>query len=87
MKAVGGKAVIVEDGRPTFLIINVDEFVSEEGAAPVSSEGELIEKINKEINIWKNRQKEREIRQLEKELLQKESKKPDIEIIEDNAAL
>jgi len=71
MKIIGGKVIIVEDGKPTAVIINVDEYFKFEDEKEFwkdnSSEKELIEKINKEINVWKDRQGERRIKQLEME--------------------
>jgi PHD/YefM family antitoxin component YafN of YafNO toxin-antitoxin module len=80
MKIIGGKALIVEDGKPSFVVINVDEYTDfEDIVNSAGSETELIEKINKDITIWKNKQKEREIKQLEKDFEKKESR--EIEII------
>ncbi len=70
MKIIGGKAIIVEDGKPSFVIINTDEYLAFDSIAnstEVESETDLIEKINKDITIWKNKQKEREIKQMEKD--------------------
>jgi len=71
MKIIGGKVVIVEDGKPTMVIINVDEYIRfEEKDSPKEtgslSDENLVEKINKNINIWKNRQEERNLKQLKK---------------------
>lgn len=81
MKIVGGKAIIVDEGKPSFVIINVDEYVDFENAkdSVVGSEAQLIDKINKDITIWKNKQKEREIKQLEEDFEKKKSR--EIEII------
>jgi hypothetical protein len=84
MKIVGGKAIVVEDGNPSFVIASVDEYIqfNNVGAGePVSSETELIEKINKDITVWKSKQKEREIRQLELEKEFEEKENRGIEII------
>jgi len=32
MKIIGGKAIIIEDGKPAFVIINTDEFMEFEDA-------------------------------------------------------
>lgn len=83
MKIVGGKAIIVEDGKPSFVVINADEYLElESPKIPVGSEAELIEKINKDITVWKNKQKERELKQMEKELFRKGR---EIEITPDSA--
>lgn len=84
MKIVGGKAIVVEDGSPSFVIANVDEYMQFKDAglnSSVSSEAELIEKINKDITVWKSKQKEREIKQLELEKEFEEKGSRDIEII------
>lgn len=79
MKIVGGKAIIVDEGKPSFVIINVDEYLDFENIKDsVGSETELIDKINKDITIWKNKQKEREIKQLEKDFEVKEDREADI---------
>ena len=71
MKIIGGKVIIVEDGKPTMIIINVDEYIKfEEKDSPKETDGlpdkNLVERINKNINIWKNRQEERKLKQLER---------------------
>ncbi|MEA1936871.1 MAG: hypothetical protein U9N04_02045 [Patescibacteria group bacterium] len=73
MKIIGGKVVIVENGKPTMVIINVDEYIGFEKKDNLKnsvesdslSDKKLIEKINKNINIWRNRQEERKLKQLE----------------------
>lgn len=83
MKIVGGKAIIVEDGKPAFVVIDVDEYLGFESDKGVAkSETELIEKINKDIAIWKSKQKEKELKQMEKELYHKDR---EIEIVPDSA--
>ena len=67
MKIIGGKVIIVEDGKPTMVIINIDEYIGfKEKNSPKEnndlSNKNLVEKINKNINIWKNRQEERKLR-------------------------
>lgn len=83
MQVIGGKAIIVEDGMPAFVISSIDEY---QGLADTKieagSEVELIEKINKDITIWKNKQKEKELKQMEKELKQKDR---GIEIVADSS--
>jgi len=81
MKIVGGKAIIVEDGKPTFVIASVDEYSYPDIKGAAKSETELIEKINKDIAIWKSRQKEKELKQMEKELFRKDR---EIEIVPDS---
>jgi|GEM_PF-1865964 len=71
MKIIGGKVIIVENGKPTMVVIDVDEYIgfgekenSEENDN--LSDKKLIEKINRSINIWKNKQEERRLKQFEK---------------------
>ena len=74
MKIVGGKVIIVEDGKPTMVIINVDEYIGfEKGenfekdkSGNLSNDEGIVEKINRSINIWKDKQEERKLKQLEK---------------------
>jgi len=70
MKIIGGKVIIVEDGKPTMVIINIDEYIRFEKKDSPKETGDLsdknlVERINKNINIWKNRQEERKLKQLE----------------------
>ncbi len=75
MKIIGGKVVIVEDGKPTMVVIDVDEYIGFEKKDNSKesdfkednslSDKKLVEKINRNINIWKNRQEERKLKQLE----------------------
>ncbi|MCK5122700.1 MAG: hypothetical protein KAQ87_00915 [Candidatus Pacebacteria bacterium] len=74
IKIVGGKVIIVEDGKPTMVIINVDEYLDFEDAKDKTinnpSKKELparVEGVNKDINVWKNKQGERMVRQFEVE--------------------
>lgn len=78
MKIIGGKAIVVEDGKPMFVIINVDEYIDFKNTKNkidniVEDDIKIIrdeEKVNKDINIWKSRQDERKMKQmrLEKKL-------------------
>ena len=72
IKVIGGKVIIVEDGKPTMVIINVDEYVdfkkTKGNIIENPPEKEIVEKVdstNKDINVWKNKQEERIIRQFE----------------------
>lgn len=88
MRIIGGKAIIVENGKPSFVVINADEYTGFECTEDsVGSDTELIEKINKDITIWKNKQKEREMKQLEKDFTQSEKDERKIEIVENDANL
>ena len=78
MKIIGGKAIVVEDGKPMFVIINVDEYIDFKNTKnkinnAIEDDIKIIrdeEKVNKDINIWKSRQDERKMKQmrLEKKL-------------------
>ena len=78
MKIIGGKAIVVEDGKPMFVIINVDEYIDFKNTKNkidnvIEDDIKIIrdeEKVNKDINIWKSRQDERKMKQmrLEKKL-------------------
>lgn len=84
MRAIGGKAIVIENGEPSFIIASVDEYAdfSEKGE-PLNSEVALIEKINQDILVWKNRQRERELGQMEKNL----SKSTEMAIIREDSFL
>ena len=79
MKIIGGKVVIVENGKPTMVIIDIDEYIGfekkdsfkESGESNDLSDKKLVEKINKNINVWKNRQEERKLKQLEENTYEK----------------
>jgi hypothetical protein len=69
MRVIGGKAIVVENGEPSFIIASVDEYTDfSDKKEPLNSEVALIEKINQDILVWKNRQRERELGQMEKNL-------------------
>jgi len=85
MKIVGGKAIIVEDGKPAFVVISADEYLGfESDRGGVGTDTELIEKTNRDIAIWKGKQKERELKQMEKELYHKDR---EIEIVPDDSQI
>lgn len=82
MKIIGGKAIIIENDKPSFVVINVDEYLNfEDTKSKVGSEFELIDKINRDITVWKTKQKEKELKQMEKELSKKDR---EIEIVPNN---
>lgn len=61
-KEIGGRYIFVEDGRPSFVLMNIEEFkkIFSKKVRNLSKE-ELIEKINKEIAAWREEQKEKEV--------------------------
>ncbi|MCK5490389.1 MAG: hypothetical protein KAI67_00960 [Candidatus Pacebacteria bacterium] len=67
MKIVGGKAIIIENDKPAFVIINVDEYSDFKDVEKHALEDlrNSREKINKDIDIWKMKQDERKLKQLE----------------------
>ena len=79
MKVIGGKVVIVENGKPTMVVIDIDEYIEfekkdsfkESSESNNLSDKKLVEKINKNINVWKNRQEERKLKQLEENAYKK----------------
>ena len=95
IKVVGGKVIIVEDGKPTMVIINIDEYVdfknTKDNIIKNPPEKKIVEKVdstNKDINVWKNKQEERIIRQFEienkyreKRNLENENNSDDDEIV------
>lgn len=67
MKIVGGKAIIVENGEPSFVIINIDEYTDFKKTENAAIHAEEEEKINKDVEIWKARQTQKRIKQFEAE--------------------
>ena len=67
MKIVGGKAIIIEDDKPVFVIINVDEYTDfkEMKKNAIDNLKDSRDRINKDIDIWKMKQDERKLMQLE----------------------
>jgi len=64
--------IIVEDGKPTMVIIDVDEYsrvndIKNDFCIKKEAEANL-EKINLDINIWKKKQEERRLKQIENNL-------------------
>jgi len=71
----GGTCIIVEDGRPVYVVTNFEEYENLlqndlpeislssskfEKAAAVASDSQLLEKINQEIENWKAGQVEQQ---------------------------
>jgi hypothetical protein len=55
----GGRYIIVEDGRPKYIVMNFDEYraaVLDRKNVQTLSEDELIDKINADISLWRERQ-------------------------------
>jgi len=72
-KIIGGNIIIVEDEKPTMVIINIDNTPNLQKIKRCGNsnphKAELpIEKINKEISIWKSKQEEKKLKQIESSL-------------------
>lgn len=55
----GGRYIIVENGRPKYIVMNFDEYKSavlDKKSVESLTEEELIEKINSDISLWRERQ-------------------------------
>ena len=67
IKIIGGKAIIVEDGEPAFVIIDIDEYINFDKTKKTTAHPKKIaeEKVNKDVEIWKTRQDERKLKQFE----------------------
>lgn len=91
IKVVGGKVIIVEDGKPTMVVINIDEYIdfknTKNSVIKNSPEKEIIEKVdmtNKDINVWRNKQEERMIKQFEIENKYREGKNIENKDVDDS---
>ena len=69
IKIIGGKAIIVEDGEPVFVIVDVDEYVNfdKTKSATVGPKKVVEENVNRDVEIWKTKQNERKLKQFEVE--------------------
>ncbi|HLM84424.1 MAG TPA: hypothetical protein VK254_04435 [Candidatus Bathyarchaeia archaeon] len=59
MDLAGGRYIIVEGGAPKYIIMNFDEYrtaILDKKAVQALSEEELIEKINSDIALWREKQ-------------------------------
>jgi hypothetical protein len=55
----GGRYIIVENGRPKYIVMNFDEYKSavlDRKSVQALTEEELIEKINSDISLWREKQ-------------------------------
>ncbi len=56
---VGGRYIIVENGRPKYIVMNFNEYktaVLDRKSVQTLTEEELIEKINSDIALWREKQ-------------------------------
>jgi len=59
MDLAGGRYIIVENGRPKYIVMNFDEYraaVLDRKSVQALTEEELIEKINSDISLWREKQ-------------------------------
>jgi hypothetical protein len=56
----GGRYIIVENGQPKYIVMNFDEYRSaildRKSSVQLLTEEELIEKINSDIALWREKQ-------------------------------
>ncbi len=55
----GGRYIIVEGGKPKYIIMNFDEYktaILDRKSVQALTEEELIEKINADIALWREKQ-------------------------------
>jgi PHD/YefM family antitoxin component YafN of YafNO toxin-antitoxin module len=75
MKIVGGKAIIIEDGEPAFVIINIDEYIDFNKTENIANHSkndakhseEKEEDINRNVEIWKTKQTQKRLKQFKAE--------------------
>lgn len=81
----GGRYIFVENNKPNFVLMGIDEYKNifdkeknrEEELKGISKE-ELIEKMNREIALWREAQREKEIEEID-EIVKKEDAPKDEE--------
>jgi len=59
MDLAGGRYIIVENGQPKYIVMNFDEYrsaVLDKKPVQTLTEEELIEKINADISLWREKQ-------------------------------
>jgi hypothetical protein len=59
MDLAGGRYIIVEDGQPKYIVMNFDEYrnaILDKKSVQTLTEEELIEKINSDIALWREKQ-------------------------------
>lgn len=77
VKIIGGKVIIVEDGIPTMVLINIDEYVDFNKTKSLIlenlSKDKSIDRINKDIDVWKDKQEKRKAGQFKNNVAIKDS--------------
>ena len=59
MDLAGGRYIIVENGQPKYIVMNFDEYrtaILDKKPVQALTEEELIEKINSDISLWREKQ-------------------------------
>jgi len=59
MDLAGGRYIIVENGQPKYIVMNFDEYrtaVLDRKSVQALTEEELIERINSDIALWREKQ-------------------------------
>ena len=59
LNLAGGRYIIVEDGKPKYIVMNFDEYravVLEKKSIQTLTEVELVDKINADISLWREGQ-------------------------------
>ena len=59
MDLAGGRYIIVEGGEPKYIVMNFDEYrnaILDKKSVQALTEEELIEKINADISLWREKQ-------------------------------
>lgn len=76
VKIIGGKVIIVEDGIPTMVFIDIDEYIDFNKTKNLIlenlSKDKSIDKINKDIDAWKDKQEKRKAKQLKNNIANKD---------------
>ncbi len=77
VKIIGGKIIIVEDGIPTMVVIDIDEYVDFGKTKDLILENlsgdKSIDRVNKDIDVWKDKQEKRKAGQLKDNVAIKDS--------------
>ncbi|HBB36593.1 MAG: hypothetical protein UX02_C0002G0083 [Candidatus Moranbacteria bacterium GW2011_GWC1_45_18] len=64
LDAVGGRYIIVENGKPAYIVMNFEEYkeaVMSRKELRALTEKELVDKINSDISLWReNKEKSEE---------------------------
>lgn len=86
MKIIGGKAIIIEDGKPAFVIINADEYLEFEDAKKgIETEAEILNRINRDIEVWKQVRKKEEIARMDSDSEARQARKEEYVIVPQHA--